>query len=150
MRGDYTPAHAVYLFEGDIMHHIIPLPAHKEPSDRIPAAAMASALNIVANPANHPVLIHCNKGKHRTGCLVGAWRKRCGWSMDKIIGEYQTYAGLKARTLDEDYLRSLEFNEYGVLMDRKMDVDVDDDATMDMEDPRPEFLPAVTKKVVVG
>ena len=24
---------------------------------------------------NHPMLVHCNKGKHRTGCLIGCFRK---------------------------------------------------------------------------
>lgn len=28
-----------------------------------------------ADARNHPLLIHCNKGKHRTGCLVGCFRK---------------------------------------------------------------------------
>ncbi|CAN0534051.1 unnamed protein product, partial [Ectocarpus sp. 8 AP-2014] len=25
--------------------------------------------------SNHPMLVHCNKGKHRTGCLIGCFRR---------------------------------------------------------------------------
>jgi hypothetical protein len=41
---------------------------------------------------NHPVLIHCNKGKHRTGCLVGCYRKVQKWSMTAIFEEYRRFA----------------------------------------------------------
>ena len=44
---------------------------------------------------NHPVLIHCNKGKHRIGCLIGCLRKLQRWSMTSIFDEYRRFAGTK-------------------------------------------------------
>ena len=36
---------------------------------------IGEALSILIDKRNHPVLVHCNKGKHRTGCLIGCMRK---------------------------------------------------------------------------
>ncbi|CAI7601666.1 unnamed protein product [Penicillium palitans] len=46
------------------------------------------------------VLIHCNQGKHRTGCLVACFRELQGWEHSAIIDEYRLYAGQKARQLE--------------------------------------------------
>ncbi len=50
--------------------------------------------------ADHPTLIHCNSGKHRTGIVVGCLRKVMGWPLPDIIEEYRQYAGTKARLQD--------------------------------------------------
>ena len=42
-----------------------------------------------------PLLIHCTKGTHRTGCVVGCLRKLEEWSLTSIFDEYQRYAGSK-------------------------------------------------------
>ena len=49
---------------------------------------------------NHPILIHCNKGKHRTGCLVGVLRRLQHWSFAAIFDEYRRYSNPKSRTMD--------------------------------------------------
>ena len=51
------------------------LDGNKEPFDEIPEPMIRKALRAVLDPRNHPLLIHCNQGKHRTGCLVGCLRK---------------------------------------------------------------------------
>ncbi len=48
---------------------------NKEPFVEIPEEVFVAALGEMLNPLNHPMLIHCNKGKHRTGCLIGCFRK---------------------------------------------------------------------------
>ena len=53
---------------------------------------------------NHPILIHCNKGKHRTGCLVGCLRKVQKWSLIGIFEEYRRFAGTKVRVLDQQFI----------------------------------------------
>merc|ERR1712046_211053 len=42
---------------------------NKEPFVEIEPATICQALTDLLDVRNHPVLIHCNKGKHRTGCL---------------------------------------------------------------------------------
>lgn len=45
-------------------------------------------LAILDDPANHPVLIHCKAGLHRTGCLVGVYRMEYeDWSPRQALDE---------------------------------------------------------------
>lgn len=53
---------------------------------------------------NHPILIHCNKGKHRTGCLVGCLRKFQRWSYTSIFDEYRTFSNPKSRAMDQQFI----------------------------------------------
>lgn len=52
------------------------------------------------NRANHPLHIHCNQGKHRTGCLVACLRKIQGVPLPDILAEYHAYAWPKSRDGD--------------------------------------------------
>lgn len=45
-------------------------------------------LKILSDPANHPVLVHCQHGADRTGTMVAAYRVAVeGWTMDEAIQE---------------------------------------------------------------
>ena len=57
---------------------------------------------------HHPVLVHCNKGKHRVGCIVGILRKLQEWSLSSIFDEYRRFAGLKGRIADQDYIEAYD------------------------------------------
>lgn len=63
---------------------------------------MQAAVVALLDARHHPVLIHCNKGKHRTGCLVGCLRKTMRWCITAIFDEYRRFAGTKARRADQD------------------------------------------------
>ncbi|KAK4077017.1 uncharacterized protein Triagg1_3984 [Trichoderma aggressivum f. europaeum] len=77
----------------------------KEP---IPPATMAAILELVLNRENYPLMIHCNHGKHRTGCVVAVVRKLSGWGLDRTVDEYTTYASPKARECDVEYITSFQ------------------------------------------
>jgi tyrosine-protein phosphatase SIW14 len=49
--------------ENGIKHHQISMPGNKEPFVKIPPQAIKTALGVILDRRNHPVLIHCNKGK---------------------------------------------------------------------------------------
>ena len=53
---------------------------------------------------NHPMLIHCNKGKHRTGCLIGCLRKLQQWSLTTIFDEYRRFSAPKSRSMDQEFI----------------------------------------------
>ncbi|KAF4344832.1 tyrosine phosphatase SIW14 [Fusarium beomiforme] len=72
--------------------------------EAIPLSTMKAILNIVLDKSNYPLLIHCNHGKHRTGCVVGVVRKIAGWDAESVVAEYKSYAEPKARECDVDYL----------------------------------------------
>lgn len=40
-------------------------------------------------------------GRHRTGTVVGCWRKLQRWALSSILEEYRRYAGMKVRVLNE-------------------------------------------------
>lgn len=50
------------------------------------------------------VLIHCNKGKHRTGCLVGCIRKLQHWTYVSIFDEYRRFSYPKSRSMDQQFI----------------------------------------------
>ncbi|KAF9765955.1 hypothetical protein IL306_001692 [Fusarium sp. DS 682] len=72
--------------------------------EAIPLSTMKAILNIVLDKSNYPLLIHCNHGKHRTGCVVGVVRKIAGWDAESVVAEYKSYAEPKARECDVNYL----------------------------------------------
>ncbi|BAH95651.1 Os12g0420300, partial [Oryza sativa Japonica Group] len=59
---------------------------------------------------NHPVLIHCKRGKHRTGCLVGCFRKLQNWCLSSVFEEYHRYAAGKSRLSDLKFIESFDVN----------------------------------------
>ncbi|KAI5434425.1 Tyrosine-protein phosphatase dsp5 [Lathyrus oleraceus] len=66
------------------------------------------ALKILLDVRNHPVLIHCKRGKHRTGCVVGCFRKMQNWCLSSVFEEYQRYAGAKSRTVDLTFIEMFD------------------------------------------
>lgn len=45
-------------------------------------------ITIMRDPANHPVLVHCEQGWHRTGMLSAAYRIACeGWTFERAADE---------------------------------------------------------------
>ncbi|MBM4068040.1 MAG: hypothetical protein FJ271_03725 [Planctomycetes bacterium] len=63
-------------------------------------------LSIVRDPANHPVLIHCFAGMHRTGTYCAVYRMEMdGWSSEGAIREMQHFGYTRE---DSDVLAYLE------------------------------------------
>lgn len=83
--------------------------------EAIPPATMKSILQVVMDARNYPLMIHCNHGKHRTGCVVAAVRKIEGWSVKDSIDEYVSYAEPKIRDCDIDYIRDFQPSEMQTL-----------------------------------
>ncbi|ENH72674.1 hypothetical protein FOC1_g10013336 [Fusarium oxysporum f. sp. cubense race 1] len=70
--------------------------------EAIPLGTMKAILSIVLDKSNYPLLIHCNHGKHRTGCVVG------------VVSEYKSYAEPKARECDVNYLDDFQVSSLGI------------------------------------
>lgn len=79
----------------------------KEPSAS-PENAITEALKVLIDVRNHPVLIHCKRGKHRTGCLVGCLRKLQNWCFSSVEDEYKHFAGIKWRQTDVNFLQAYD------------------------------------------
>jgi len=54
--------------------------------------ALDRAADIMADPSNRPLLVHCAAGVHRTGAAYAAYRmKHCGWSFEQALAEGKKY-----------------------------------------------------------
>lgn len=96
------------------------LDGNKWPFKEIDELDFKKVLRDVIDPSNRPLLIHCNKGKHRTGSVVGCLRKLRGWAMSSIAAEYLMMAAPKTRLEDQRYIEAFdvgEFNEYLIAME---------------------------------
>ena len=66
----------------------IPLTTSDRPSD----AAVTQFLSIVNDPANQPVYVHCQGGRHRTGVMTAVYRMtKYGWTEDRAYQEMKQY-----------------------------------------------------------
>ncbi|KAH0969994.1 hypothetical protein GBA52_022150 [Prunus armeniaca] len=79
---------------------------------KIPEHAIREALKVVLDVRNHPLLIHCKRGKHRTGCLVGCLRKLQKWCLTSIFDEYQRFAAAKARVSDQRFIELFDISGF--------------------------------------
>lgn len=104
----YSTVNCSFLSNNGIRLFHLGTHGNKEPFQFIPAELVQRALSVVSDPANHPVLIHCNKGTHRTGCVVASLRKRQRWALTSIFAEYRRFAGSRVRVLDQQFIELLE------------------------------------------
>ncbi|KAL5120179.1 tyrosine-protein phosphatase siw14 [Pleosporales sp. CAS-2024a] len=98
-----------FMDKSGIQHFQVHIKANKG-QVRVETCEISRALRLIMDRTNHPILIHCNKGKHRTGCTVACFRRIIGASFSAIIDEYHTYAGAKARLMDEVFFENFDLN----------------------------------------
>lgn len=89
-----------------IRHVIIHMKGTKK--ETIPEQTMASIIHVLQEKRHWPIMLHCNHGKHRTGCVIAAMRKISGWSNREALDEYTSYAAPKARDCDVEYITGFQ------------------------------------------
>ena len=97
-----------WIRAGRIKHGKIEIATNKDGVISTTIDSICESLLFVMDSSNHPVYIHCNQGKHRTGCLVGCLRKVQRMPIKEIIAEYRAYSGIKARPGDEAFIKSFD------------------------------------------
>lgn len=66
----------------------IPMTTSDRPSD----AAVKQFLKLVNDPANFPVYVHCQGGRHRTGTMTAVYRMtQDGWTANRAYAEMKQY-----------------------------------------------------------
>ncbi len=100
-----------WLATSNVEHFRIIIPAHKSKEDSIPMENIAQVLSLMNDETKRPILIHCNKGKHRTGCMTACFRKLHGMDDVQAITEYHEYARPKARAYDIAFISRLKSKE---------------------------------------
>ncbi|KAJ1900316.1 tyrosine-protein phosphatase siw14 [Kickxella alabastrina] len=102
--GDCQDYHLQFIERNGINHKHFRIAANKEPFEEMDHALVAEILAEVLDTRNHPLLIHCNRGIRRVGCLVGCIRKLQAWAMTAIFDEYQRFSGTKIRISDQEFI----------------------------------------------
>jgi protein tyrosine/serine phosphatase len=96
--------YANFINSNGIVHHHIPILANKDEEKFTDAETVNKVLAVMLEPSNYPLMIHCNKGKHRTGCMTACFRKVTGWTLEACIAEYECYSAPKSRALDKVFI----------------------------------------------
>lgn len=94
---DIFENYKAWVATSDIQFHHLVMHSSQEPfilnTQEETQQALITALELMLNKQNFPILIHSNKGKHRIGVLVGLMRKMLqGWCMSGIFEEYEKFA----------------------------------------------------------
>ncbi|KAI9714398.1 MAG: hypothetical protein M1820_000359 [Bogoriella megaspora] len=105
---EVAPSHAKWMEDNNIRHLQIPIRPNKEDKSATPILDLNTALTVLLHRETHPILIHCNQGRHRTGCVVACFRRVIGEELLTAISEYHTYADPKARPLDEAFISNYD------------------------------------------
>ena len=108
VEGPYPAEHRAFLESAGIQFFQCPIPANKEPFALMPVHAVIAALSILLDSSNHPILVHCNAGKHRTGCVIGVLRRLQRWALTPVLVEYRMYAAPKVRAMDQLFIEMFD------------------------------------------
>jgi uncharacterized protein (TIGR01244 family) len=85
---DGDPGEASLVQGAGMTFHRIPMTTRETPS----AAKVAQFLKLVTDPANHPVYVHCQGGRHRTGVMTAVYRMTAdGWTAEQAFAEMKRY-----------------------------------------------------------
>jgi protein tyrosine phosphatase (PTP) superfamily phosphohydrolase (DUF442 family) len=77
----------VFMPVADVVEQpCVPLPRRDGTHVMVPWS-VAEFLRIMDDPRNHPVLLHCRVGKHRTGILTAVWKMEQGVSRKEALQE---------------------------------------------------------------
>ncbi|KAF5474889.1 hypothetical protein F2P56_006742 [Juglans regia] len=106
----YPQANNEFLKTNGIKLFQLGIDGCKEPFVNIPEETIRGALKVVLDARNHPLLIHCKRGKHRTGCVVGCLRRLQRWCLSSIFDEYQRFAAAKARVSDQRFIELFDIS----------------------------------------
>ena len=93
-----------FIDDQDINFYHLGLNSMSNAWDPISEEVVIEALEFILEPANYPLVVICNQGRHRTGTVVGCLRKLQRWNLTAIFEEYRRYAGPKVRILSEQFI----------------------------------------------
>jgi len=96
----------IFTQENHIKMMRFPFEGQKEPFAQISMETLREALKQILDTRNHPVLVHCDKGKHRTGTIVGCLRRLQNWALCGIYQEYSFFCQRSIRLLDHQLMES--------------------------------------------
>jgi tyrosine-protein phosphatase SIW14 len=85
---DFKPAEPQAVEAANMKYVRIPMTTRTAPT----AEQVSTFLELVQDPANQPVYVHCVEGRHRTGVMTAVYRMTVeGWNPDRAFDEMKRY-----------------------------------------------------------
>jgi tyrosine-protein phosphatase SIW14 len=104
---DPSEGYTEFVRTNNVTRLRIDISPNKEGKVKTTVDSICEALLVVLDATNYPLYIHCNQGRHRTGCVIACMRKVQGWPMEAIVAEYETYSNPKMRDGDLEFIRNV-------------------------------------------
>lgn len=104
---DPSEGYSTFVQSRSVSRFRVDVSPNKEGNVSTSTDSICEALLIVLDAANYPLFIHCNQGRHRTGCVIACLRKVQGWPMEAIAAEYEAYANPKMRDGDLEFIKNV-------------------------------------------
>lgn len=106
MDTECSEEYSEYITRYGVQHKVVSILANKEGKVSTTTESICEALAFILNPVNQPVYVHCNQGRHRTGCVIACLRRVQQWPLEEVLAEYHAYASPKARAADIEFITS--------------------------------------------
>jgi len=88
LTADGDPGELAMVQQAGMKFYRIPMTTHETPS----STKVRQFLDLVNNPANQPVYVHCQGGRHRTGVMTAVYRMTNeAWTADRAFAEMKQY-----------------------------------------------------------
>ncbi|EME84460.1 uncharacterized protein MYCFIDRAFT_163273 [Pseudocercospora fijiensis CIRAD86] len=107
-KNDPCETYSDFVRNSSVRHKIMELETNKEGAINMKPDNLCEAILFAMNPSHRPVYVHCNQGRHRTGCFVACLRKIEGWPIEDVLAEYDTYASPKPRDGDIAFIKQFD------------------------------------------
>jgi len=98
---DPNPLFLDFLDDKRITLHHLGVTSSNNAWDPITEEIVLAAFDILLSTENHPVMVMCNLGRHRTGTVIGCLRKLQRWNLSSVFEEYRRHAGQKVRVIEQ-------------------------------------------------
>ncbi|MGH7150024.1 MAG: tyrosine-protein phosphatase [Planctomycetota bacterium] len=67
----------------------------------VPPERLRWVADLISDPANHPILVHCVSGKYRSGAAVAAYRiLETGWPIERVREEMERFGYRSGESAD--------------------------------------------------
>ena len=89
----------------------VPMPGYARPADR----RVEQVLDVINDPQNQPVFVHCKRGADRTGTIIAAYRiSHDGWTSTQAKQEATRYGMSQVQFEMRDYITDYHRRRVGL------------------------------------